>query len=402
MCEPRNPDCKLKVYHSAECLINDEEKPNRRHSVRASSHSMVKRRTMLFDGQKREAQKRFSTNHYEGSDHSGIGSFVEQVFDAGESECTRKKQTSRYVSDEELFALRGCVSRRRMLFSPNLSQETSSSMPQVVCVPTSDFLNDKFEETCCHRYSSPRCDNVNGYLLCESVTNPIPDSVSVQFDRTFYDSETVCESTSKHHQERHTGLNVAVTSRSECNINMKSTDFCKQHLENTPLSCSIPVELNASTPQFEHQTRSPDMKQDTLHQSWGVPLIHAKDQTLYGSWPCRHLHKCKKKNSTCSLCACNSRHASLLTTSSVSRHVTTSLQSRQRSLYPCLFSSRGTVGMKSSISSLLDVASTLSISSCHSASDPSLSLGGRQHISYSTGVDGQVFKDKTEVSSNYW
>ena len=370
---------------------------------------MVKSRVVLFSriSDKKDSQEHMTscqdreclcTKKFENSDRIDIDSSTEWSSDGtddDESRWTNIKQTasSSYVSHEELSALKGCVTRRRALFSPKSSWEASSlTLP----APTPELPCFDFERKP-HHHSE--CDHLKDNLLTTSVSNPVPDSVSVQFDSACYDSETVCESTSKRHQRRHTGLNVAAISRSECNIDGKSIDANRQCLADTLLSCSIPGELNVSSSQREERSRFPDLEEDLHHpHSWGLPLIHAKNKSLYSSWPCRQFCQCTKGKSTSSLCSV--KRTPHLTTSSAPYQITPLLQTKQRPFYPHFLSNRGNpcMGMIPSFSSSLDVGSTLSVSSCHSTSDPSLSLNGRQHISYSTGVDGQVFKDKTEVS----
>ena len=395
--DTRPADPNQEEYHSAECLIDGKQEANRRSSLTANSHSMVKSRIVLFthEDDKKEQQSiprrscdYQSVKNLGGSAHD---SFVEWRLDGADDEkigCTGGMQTSGYVSHEELSALTGCVTRGRMLFSPESSQETSPSILQVVSASTSDFSR-KFEKIRHHHhYGSLECDSPKNNSLISSASNPIPDSVSVQFDSAFYDSETVCESSLKQHQLSHTGLNVAAVSRSECNIDIKSTDSNRQCLVDT-LSCSIPGELNIGNPQFDHRPKFPGLEFGCTHQSWEFPLSH---KSLHSSWPCHHLYHGKGENSTSAVCSCSVKHAPHLTTP----HQDAELLPAKQQLYLPTF--KGNTGMKSSFSSSLDMASALSVSSCHSASDPSLSLSGRPHISYSTGVDGQVFKDKTEVS----
>ena len=400
MCEPRAADSNLKVCHSAECLINGED-PNYGRSLRANSSSMVKSRIMLFsrESDKNEPQGRSipyqncDCQNVENFERNDVDSLVEWSLDSSDDEntgCTNRKQTSSYVSHEELRVLTGCVTRGRVLFSPKSSQETSPSVLQVVPASASDEFEGVYRNHC----GSPECDNHKGNPLTSSASNPIPDSVSVQFDLACYDSETICESSLKRHQLRHTGLNVAAVSRSEYNIDIKSADSKRQCLVGTPLSCSIPSELNTCSPQFDHRTRQfPRLEQDSSPQ---FLLRHAKDNSLHGSWPCRHLYHCKGEQSTGSLCSCSVKHAPH--TSSVPHQVTPLQLAKQRSFNTCFPSVKGNLIVKSSLSSSLDIGSTLSVSSYHSASDPLLSLSDRPHISYSTGVDGQAFKDKTEVS----
>lgn len=379
MCESGPSDSYLQECHSAECLIDSKREPNQESSLRANSHSTVKNNIVVFTSESNKILCKNSDYHStKNSRRKTHASSVEWKLDGLDDEigCAR---TSSFVSHEELRALTGCVTRGRMLFSPKSYQDESPSVLQVVSASTSDVSRDMRD-----------CDDHKESPPLSRAPNSIPDSVSVQFDSACYDSETVCESSLKERQLNCTGLNVAAVSKSisECNINTKSTDSNRQCFVGS-LSSSIPGELNTCKPQFKHRGRLPGLEHGSPDPSVEFPLSHAKDKSLHSSWPCHHFYHSKEENSTSALCSCSAKHIPHLTTP---HQVTQLLRPKQHSYNPMF---QGSMGVKPTLSSL---ASTLSVSSCHSASDPSLSVCDRPHISYSTGVDGQVFKDKTEVS----
>lgn len=377
----------LKAYHSAECLIDDKQEPNLRSDLRTNSYSTVKNRIALYRNKLEQPSMLRDYQRTKNLKRSVRDSFEGWISD-GTDDKTGCTKTVTSVSHEELRALRGCVTRGRVLFSPKLSQETSPSVLQVLSASTSDFSRE-FEKI---PHVSLECDKLDGNPPIADTSNSIPDSVSVQFDCTCYDSETICEPLLKEHQVGYTGLNVAAISTSECNIDKKSTDSHRQCLIDVPLSCSIPGELNTCNAQFEHRARSPGLEHGFPDQSLEFPLSHAKDNSLHSSWPCRHFCHSKEEYCATALSSCSAKHVPLLT---IPHQVTQLPLPKQHSYHPIF---QGGIGVKSSLSSSVDIASTLSVSSCHSVSDPTLSLSDRPHISYSNGVDGQVFKDKTEVS----
>ncbi len=358
----------LKAYHSAECLIDGKQEP--------------KERSNLSD---KKEQPSMICQNYELKE-SADNSLVEGRLGVTDDEfgCTR---TSGSVSLEELRALTGCVTRGRMLFSPKSFLETSSSILQVTSASTSDSSRLPHHH---HYAGSLECDNHEGNPHISSASNSIPDSVSVQFDSACYDSETVCQSLVEH-QQNYTGLNIAAIS--ESNIDIKSTDSNRQCMVDVPLSCSIPGELNTSN---ARGAKFPGLESGSTDQSLEFSLCYAKEKSLHSSWPCHHFSHNKEENSTSALHSCSAKHVAHVTTP---HQVARLLLAKQHSYLPMF---QGNIGMNSSLSSSLEVASALSISSCRSVSDPALSLSDRPHLSYSTGVDGQAFKDKTEVSfKNY-
>lgn len=367
MCESNAgaADSNLKAYHSAESLIDGKQKPKQRSCL----NNKKAKSSMLQNCDFHSIE-----NFTKGSAHN---SFEEWRL-CGTDDEIGCKRTSSSVSHEELRVLTGCVTRGRVLFSPKSFQETSPSVLQVVSASTSDFSITPH----CHDYtSSLECDNHKGNPPISSATNSIPDSVSVQFDCACYDNETVCKSLVEH-QQSSAGSSVAAVSESECN-----NDW--QCVVDAPLSCSIPGELNTCN---AHRAKFPGLEHGLPDQSLEFPLSRAKEKSLHSSWPCHHFCHSQKENSTSALRSCSAKHVAHET---APHQVARLLLAKQHSYLPTF---QGNIGMKSSLSNSVEVASALSISSCHSASDPALSLSDRPHISYSTGVDGQVFKDKTEVS----
>ena len=362
----------LKAYHSAESLIDGKQEPKQRSCLSKEKAKSSMPRNCDFHS---------AENFKKGSTHN---SFEEWRLGGADDEIGCKR-TSSSVSHEELRALTGCVTRGRVLFSPKSFQETSPSVLQVVSASTSDFSRIPHCHDCT---SSLECDKHKGNPPISCAPNSIPDSVSVQFDCTCYDSETVCESLVEH-QRSSAGLSTSAVSESECNIDIKSTDFNRQCMVDVPLSCSIPGELNTCK---AHRAEFPGLEHGLPDQSLEFPLSRVKEKSLHSSWPCHHFCHSHEENSTSALRSYSAKHVAHGT---APHQVARLLLAKQHSYLPTF---QGNIGMKSSLSNSVEVASALSISSCHSASDPALSLSERPHISYGTGVDGQVFKDKTEVS----
>jgi hypothetical protein len=365
MCESVSTRAAASNLNAAECLLDGKQEP--------------KERSYLSD--KKEQQSMICQKLYE-LKRSADNSLVEGRLGVTDDElgCTR---TSGSVSHEELRALTGCVTRGRVLFSPKSFLETSSPVLQATSASTSSSSRLPHHH---HYAGSLKYDNHKGNPPISSASNSIPDSVSVQFDCACYDSETICQSLVEH-QQSYTGLNIAAIS--ESNIDVKSTDSNRQRMVDFPLSCSIPGELNTCN---AHSTKFPGLKNDSTDQSLEFSLCHAKEKFLHSSWPCHHFCHNKEENSTSALHSCSAKHVAHVTTP---HQVARLLLAKQHSYLPTF---QGNIGMTSSLSSSLEVASALSISSYRSVSDSALSLSDRQHLSYSTGVDGQAFKDKTEVS----
>ena len=255
------------------------------------------------------------------------------------------------------------------------------------------------------------------HTCCTTLPNSVPDSVSVQFGSAGYECETVRES--KQLQQRHSGLDITAISRSDCNIHLQKpdNDTKSQWLTSIPLSCSIPGGLNSSN---QLNNTSPRLNVSSLGQglsqpqNWGFTPYHTLDKKLCNSWP-RHqlfqnrqqglVHSNFHKGKVAHMSPqCSPKHTPYHTPLS-SPHRSPQLLRTKCSMsqqtpyvpHPPIIREREVL-MKPYIPSSYELGSTFSISSRHSVSNPSSSLCGRPHISYSTGVDGQIFKDKTEVS----
>ena len=129
-----------------------------------------------------------------GSDPIGVGSFVNWRSDDAENEedaCVFK-HTSKYVSHEELCALKGCVTRRRALFSPKSSSDgcsfTLQELPYGTCV--SEGLSKTNQENCQynqHQSSKYDVEEFEPNLYPSAVSKNVPDSISVQFGCAGYE-----------------------------------------------------------------------------------------------------------------------------------------------------------------------------------------------------------------------
>lgn len=97
------------------------------------------------------------------------------------------EKASRYVSQEELDALKGCVTRRRAMFSPSPSSspvhpyvQLKQSPSHTNSLPAGGKYRFRAEEAKHVRQSSLEYDHLKDFDPHEPVTN-IADSVSVQF-----------------------------------------------------------------------------------------------------------------------------------------------------------------------------------------------------------------------------
>lgn len=339
------------------------------------------------------------------------------------------KISSSSLSQEELSALKGCVTKRRTLFSPR-----SSSFASFMTFPELPYCHSKLgglskahdycDKDTQHIYhGSLEYDHLEEFdrnLLSSSVTNSVvPNSVSVQFGYAGYECEAICESNSKQPRQKHIGLNITAMSKSDCNIDLQKFDQkCKDSdCQCLPLSSSIPGELNSSGLRSQRSIGLAGLNVHSLEQG----LCHhrndnsaqSNNKTLCNSWPrqylfqkkqlktCTHNNSCKKIG-TCS--RCSPKHTpqlSPLTSPIQSPQIlrTKRPMSHQGSCIPqCSTIIRKDLQSNSCLPSPFELGSTVSISSYHSVSNPSLTNGCRPHISYNAGVDGQIFKDKSEVS----
>ena len=332
-----------------------------------------------------------------------------------------KEQVSEKMTDhvsQELGSSRGCVTKS--------SQEDSSvklqELPYVSSMFGSLNMNSDHDkqyalESHPDSFESDCLEQLDSNLLSSVVSSKVvPNSVSVQFGSAGYECEAVCESFSNHLQHKHSGLNISARSKSDQKLDQKNGDPCCRCLADIPLSCSIPEELNSSSPELnysclksQHSTGSRRLKDHSFEQG----LFWSHNQSLSqvnetNSWPRQQLFQKKNLGTSIysNLCKykhfqCSPRYSPHLTPqSSPDRSPqlkrTKNSVSHQGLLFPTV---RGKDKPNPFLLSSykVHVGSTFSIASQHSVSNPSSSLCDRPHISYSSGVDGQVFKDKTGV-----
>ena len=339
----------------------------------------------------------------EGSDTMDIESFVEWSSDDTDNEedgCV--KQTSNCVSHEELSALKGCVTRRRALFSPKSFNEVPSFKFQELpyCASESQGLSKASRKEAPHKQlHSDRLQEFELNPCASTVSDSVPDSVSVQFGDAGYECETVCESNSRPAQQRQRGLNITAISKSDCNIDVQKPGQKTYDFSHRSLSCSIPGELNSSSLRFPQNLNTPGKVysfEQGLSQSENGRF---SNKTLCNSWPRQQIFQCC--NRKVMRCQCSPKHASHIMHSANCNQSPPSIQTgnslaHQGPYTPPATTIRGRdMLIKPYFPSSCELGSTFSISSHHSLSNPS---SARPHISYSTGVDGQVFKDRTEVS----
>ena len=351
----------------------------------------------------------------QGRDPTEVESFVEWSSDDTDDEAVglSTDKTSSCVSQEELNALKGCVSRRRRLFSPRSFQAASRSPSTALVFKELPHPAYKFK----HRTASMRSMSYNSRSSNEdkdsnpnsasSTVSGIPDSVSVQFGCAGYECETVCESNTKQMHHRHGGLNITAISKSDFSIDVGKTD---RRMSDTDRRClamsySIPGELNSSSLRFQDSTFS-SLKVHTCEQcarrNQSIP-----HKSLCNSWPRQQLYKksqpgtysdiCRRKM----VCSHSSPQNTPQRTPLSSPHRSPQLRAKSHQV-PSVhqyskFRGRGEAVIKSYLPNSYELGSTFSISSNHSLSNTSSVLCGRPHISYSPGVDGQTFKSRTDV-----
>lgn len=342
-----------------------------------------------------------------GSDPIGVRSFVNWSSDDADNEENGYviKQTSKYVSHEELRALKGCVTRRRAMFSPKSSNEgrcfTLQELPYRTCV--SESLSKTNRENSQHNQCHSSEYDVGEFepnLHPSAISENVPDSISVQFGCAGYECETVCESSSKQLQHRQRGLNVTAISKSDCNLNVQKS--CPQSYDVSSRCVSIPGELNSSSLKYQQGFIFPD-KIYSLEQSLSQPqngsIYGRKHETLCNSWPRQQLYQTtpvggsvnSKRKVVCS--QCSPKHVSHLVPLASQNPQTFNSVAFQGPHIPVMKGREMII--KPYLPCSCELGSTFSISSHHSVSNSS---PARPHISYNTGVDGQIFKDRTEVS----
>lgn len=282
------------------------------------------------------------------------------------------EKASSYVSQEELNALKGCVMRRRAVFSPSPSSSPVHSFvhkqPQppnfTNSLPTRGRQSTKNNDASHIRQSSLEYDHLQDFDPCVN-TRKMTDSVSVQFRLQGYPES-----------------NDVVTS---C-AHQDSLD-----LRHNTLTHSIPDRLDSSRQVNGSQC---------LHQS------------------CHQYHSCSCDLHLTGRChcsgTCNSWPRNQLSTENIQKEPV--LESRSSNAFPTSNSNRiqlhyspfhskynSPVLSKHQVYSCegslsgLKTYETGSNYSLYSQTTTVSSLADRQHCSYSTGVDGNLFKDRTEV-----
>ena len=291
-----------------------------------------------------------------------------------DEECDLRSQSlekaSRYVSQEELDALKGCVMRSRAVFSPSPSSSPIHPHVQQFKPHHSPILTNSLPARGKHRLraskevlhvrqSSLEYDHLDPMDPCISVNTA--DSVSVQF--------------------RLQGCGENSSSDGRCHLNSIKT--CEGPNNNgSTLTCSIPD---------DH--------------------LQAKDHT----WNCnqsKHPISCCFDQQGSSGSVCN-RNDQCLTKGNddgkfvdVSSPLLGKLSHRQQQLpyYSPLHSKYSPLLPKHSIypfeGSSLKTWDTGSNYSLYSQATTASSLTDRLHCSYSKGVDGNLFKERVDVRKN--
>lgn len=370
------------------------------------------------------------------------------------------------VSREELDAMRGCVSRRRALFSPSPSSSPKHS--SAIETPVRSFSNKGLETRVlqkimpnekvgrCNSLPLPHVQQISNaanhlrqqsfeydHLEDYSTENPnvtltskkvVPDSVSVQFGPAGYESKAVCETDQSgtcNPEKEKSQLRVTATSHVYASTNdiNKYSNYKKdkdQIFRNTllPISHSIPGRLDSSSLSCKHLTEQCGICQCCLcGSSRNVmdPAIsrtyHSDFQSQYSacnSWP---------RSQICSTVRVNARkHAA----NGVVPKTRNSIQSLHQKCSPFCSPHQSprhgpyVARIKSSkfnlkeneiteasnlllCKNLTELGSSHSVCSCHSyqsVSTTNSSWCDHPHVMNMKGVEGQQFKDRSDVSTS--
>ena len=301
---------------------------------------------------------------------------------------------SRYVSQEELDALKGCVMRRRAVFSPSPSsspvhsyihqkQDIHQSTPVSTHSLPLGWKTQRIVDEGSHiRQGSFEYDHLKDFDPYESTVN-IPNSVSVQFKFQGYEEKEVynggTHDTCKHTTDRRnsTAGNDTILSFS---IPERLNLDCRDN--STACQCSYRLADNS-----HHKNRG------TLRSySYGLQSLQEIEKHHSGacnSWPRNELCMMKGSNGKFK----QERYVDVFSpmdmrsSSYVNQHY-----SPLHVKYSSPFFPKRQIhgGMKTSES-----GSNFSI---YSQTTTASSLADRPHCSYSKGVDGNLFKDRTAVS----
>lgn len=293
------------------------------------------------------------------------------------------EKVSRYVSQEELDALKGCVMRRRAMFSPSPSSSPVHPHVQQFKPHHSPILTNSLpargkqrlrasEEILHVRQSSLEYDHLDPM---DPYSVNTADSVSVQF-RLQGCGENHSSSSSS-------------SSGGRCHHNSKAHD-CPNN--GSTLTCSIP--------------EKPD---DHLHTTWKFnqskhPTSCCLDQQGSSGSVCRNDQALTKESSD--QCSTKGNDELLLKdvkSVDVSSPLLGKLNHRQQQLpyYSPLHSKYSPLLPKHSIypfeGSSLKTCDTGSNYSLYSQETTASSLTDRLHCSYSKGVDGNLYKERVDV-----
>ncbi len=275
--------------------------------------------------------------------------------------------SSSHVSQEELRALRGCVSKRRAMFSSDQNSLTINSkcgkegnmplLPHPLHLAHDRFLSSSDNHLCQNRIEYDRLSSLS--------QSSIPDSVSVQFR---YDSHECMSTLSSggSHSERIEVLDCC--NSTACNF--AGNDY-SQHLPNVHTTQSKKM----------NRTDGNQILYDEQHNDSKImssPLLRVShDQSYHNSWPRHRAHPdrlCQYTSAQRNMSPrqlCRQEPANIVPADLLTSNLKTSEPE--------------IVGSKSSVFSVQSHKSYASSSE-------------RPRLNYIKGVDGVDFKQKTDVS----
>lgn len=341
----------------------------------ASTHDIIssKQDDKLF----RDYSMRRSHSHSGGSSGPNSLSNDEQSGQLGIGHSSL--EPSRYVSQEELDALKGCVMRRRALFSPSPSSSPVHSYvhqqynsPQLT--NSLPLRGRHIADEASHvRQGSLEYDHLKDFNPYIPVTTT--DSVSVQFNLQGDDNKeecgggdgsNLCEVYSQH----------SLITRRHAAGNKKSTlKSCDNELCNDKRICECGLTLHSSQSKYQNPQISASC--DILQR------VESYTTDASNSWPRKGLY-------TIATPGTEAKTITLLDKSKCKQLQQSPFHSKYNS--PLLLNRPCEEGMKT-----CDIGSSYSL---YSQTTTVSSLTDRQHCSYSEGVDGTLFKDRTNVSTD--
>ena len=283
------------------------------------------------------------------------------------------EKASPYVSQEELDALKGCVMRRRAVFSPSPSSSPVHSYVQVKShspaltnsLPAGGKRRFRVPEEGSHiRQSSLEYDHLKDFDPLLPV-NDVVDSVSVQF-RLQGDSEGPSEDSVMHSSSISTGFKKHSVSNNESSLSYSIPErldwyVCRDRgamasANGNDCSCDLHSGVCSTWPQKELLTKEAT-EVSKGGKTIGSPLSVKSTRTQQQQY---HSPLHSKFNSP--------------------------LLQVKHQVYP--------------FEGILKTCDTGSSYSLYSQSTTVSSLTDRQHCSYSKGVDGNLFKTRCDVSSS--